>query len=146
MKLSQASQAIIAESIKTALYSFQQAEENVVTDIYLQPCQSNNKLVIYDDEDNTISSAIVNEFETIEEDDFYAVMSKNLTAILNQLNEEQALDTKILKPFNFVLVDANKESISDLFIVDDDTIIIDNELLKGLDEELDEFITKLLEE
>ena len=146
MKLSQASQAIIAESIKTALYSFQQAEENVVTDIYLQPCQSNNKLVIYDDEDNTISSAIVNELDTIEEDDFYAVMSKNLTAILNQLNEEQALDTKILKPFNFVLVDANKESISDLFIVDDDTIIIDNELLKGLDEELDEFITKLLEE
>ena len=103
-------------------------------------------MVIYDDEDNTISSAIVNEFETIEEDDFYAVMSKNLTAILNHLNEEQALDTKILKPFNFVLVDANKESISDLFIVDDDTIIIDNELLKGLDEELDEFITKLLEE
>lgn len=146
MKLSQASQAIIAESIKTALYSFQQAEEKVITDIYLQPNQSNNKLIIYDDEDNILSSAIVNEFETIEEDDFYAVVTKNLTAIINQLNEEQELDAKILKPFNFVLVDANKESVSDLFIVDDDTIILDNELLKGLDEELNDFITKLLEE
>ena len=52
----------------------------------------------------------------------------------------------ILKPFSLVLIDEDKETISDLYLVDDDTLIFDDELLKGLDEELDEFLKKLLSE
>ena len=52
----------------------------------------------------------------------------------------------ILKPYSFVLVDDDKETLSDLYLVDDETVILDGELLKGLDEELDDFLKKLLEE
>ena len=52
----------------------------------------------------------------------------------------------ILKPYTFVLVDDEKETVSDLYLVDDDAMIVDGELLKGLDEDLDAFLKKLLEE
>ena len=51
----------------------------------------------------------------------------------------------ILKPYSFVLVDEDKETISDLLLVDDDTLLVNDELLKGLDKELDDFLKNLLE-
>ena len=51
----------------------------------------------------------------------------------------------ILKPYSFVLVDDEKETITELLLIDDDTLLVDDELLKGLDKELDEFLKELLE-
>ena len=50
-----------------------------------------------------------------------------------------------MKPFSFVLVDDDKETIAELLLLDDDTLLINEELLKGLDEELDAFLKDLLE-
>ena len=51
-----------------------------------------------------------------------------------------------MKPYSFVLVDDDKETVSELLLVDDeDTMLLDDELLKGLDEELDAFLKDLLE-
>lgn len=45
-----------------------------------------------------------------------------------------------------MLVDEEKETISELLLIDDeDTLLLDDELLKGLDEELDAFLKDLLE-
>ena len=51
----------------------------------------------------------------------------------------------ILKPYSFVLVDDEKETVAELLLVDDDTLLVNDELLKGLDEELDSFLKELLE-
>ena len=51
----------------------------------------------------------------------------------------------ILKPYSFVLVDEEKETVAELLLVDDDTLLVNDELLKGLDEELDSFLKELLE-
>ena len=52
-----------------------------------------------------------------------------------------------MKPFSFVLVDDEKETVAELLLIDDeDTLLLSDELLKGLDEELDDFLKKLLEE
>ena len=51
----------------------------------------------------------------------------------------------ILKPFSFVLVDDDRETIAELLLMDDDTLLVNEELLKGLDEELDSFLKELLE-
>ena len=62
------------------------------------------------------------------------------------LNAEGDFDkVTILKPYSFVLVDEEKETIAELLLVDDDTILVNDELLKGLDKELDEFLKELLE-
>ena len=52
----------------------------------------------------------------------------------------------LLKPYSFVLVDEEKETVSELLIVDEeDTLLLSEDLLKGLDEELDAFLKELLE-
>ena len=66
----------------------------------------------------------------------------------HSLQNEDAGDfdkVTILKPYSFVLVDEEKETIAELLLVDDDTILVNDELLKGLDKELDEFLKELLE-
>ena len=52
----------------------------------------------------------------------------------------------ILKPFSFVLENDDKESVEELYLVDDEMVIIDPDLMEGLDKELDAFLEKLLKE
>ena len=69
-----------------------------------------------------------------------------LSSLLNQMNNEGCFDKlNILKPYSFVLVDEDKETIAELLLMDDDTLLVNDELLKGLDEELDTFLKDLLE-
>ena len=44
------------------------------------------------------------------------------------------------------MVDEDRETVAELLLVDDeDTLLLNDELLKGLDEELDAFLKDLLE-
>jgi hypothetical protein len=52
----------------------------------------------------------------------------------------------LLKPFSFVLEDDEKESIAELFLADDELVIINPDLMEGLDDDLDEFLEKLLKD
>ena len=52
----------------------------------------------------------------------------------------------ILKPFSFVLENDEHESIAELYIADDDTIIISGELMDGLDKDLNAFFEQLMKE
>ena len=51
-----------------------------------------------------------------------------------------------MKPYSFVLIDEEKETVAELLMVDDlETMFLNDNLLKGLDEELDAFLKDLLE-
>ena len=52
----------------------------------------------------------------------------------------------IIKPFSFVLEDDDKETVAELYLVDDETVIIDPDLMEGLDEDLNDFLDKLLKD
>jgi hypothetical protein len=52
----------------------------------------------------------------------------------------------ILKPYSFVLEDDDHEHLAELYLVDDDTAIIDQELMAGLDKDLDNFLEDLLKD
>lgn len=83
---------------------------------------------------------------TYEGDDFYENVERILSSLLcNMKNEEKFDKLTILKPFSFVLVDDDRETIAELLLMDDDTLLVNEELLKGLDEELDSFLKELLE-
>ena len=96
--------------------------------------------------DNIVAGfdSIFSGFSSIDEDFYEEIIPILRLCIQNMKNELEKLP--ILKPYSFVLIDEDKETISDLYLVDDDTLIFDDELLKGLDEELDEFLKKLLSE
>lgn len=52
----------------------------------------------------------------------------------------------MLRPYTFVLIDEDKETIADLYVVDDDTIVLSGQFLEGLQEDLDAFWEELEKE
>jgi hypothetical protein len=148
MKLNQQSQSAIETAIRSALESFagNDGQQAFVTDIHIQPSAATGELCIYDDDDKELAECIVEQWTAYEGGDFYAEAERQLRSILHKLRDEEVLDKmNILKPYSFVLVDEEKESVAELLIIDDDTLLVDNELLKGLDQELDDFLKELLE-
>ena len=148
MKLSERSRASIVSALKTALCRYaSEGDETVVTDIHLQPNSESGELIIFDDDDQELSRTIINEWVEYERDDFYTVVEPILRAEVEALKESGKLEKLcLMKPYSFVLVDEDKETVAELLLVDeDDTLLLNDELLKGLDEELDAFLKDLLE-
>ena len=147
MELNQQSLSAIESAIKNAITPFVQGcAQPAVTDIHLQPNQNSGELYIFDDEDRELANTVVNQWIDNDSDDFIYEVERQLRTILSKMKEEGVFNKlTILMPYSFVLVDEEKETISDLLLMDDDTMFIDDELLKGLDEELDSFIEDLLE-
>lgn len=148
MKMSEQSRASIVSALKTALCRYtSEGDETVVTDIHLQPNLESGELIIFDDDDQELSRTIINEWVEYESDDFYTVVEPILRAEVEALKESGKLEKLcLMKPYSFVLVDEDKETVAELLLVDeDDTLLLNDELLKGLDEELDAFLKDLLE-
>ena len=133
MKLSQQSQAIIESAIQKAINKYTcGCEQTIVTDIHIQPNQNSGELFIYDDEDEELSSVTIDEWTAYEGDDFYEDAERIFRTVLCRMKENGSFDKlTILKPYSFVLVDEDKETISELLLVDDDTLLVNDELLKG---------------
>lgn len=148
MKMSEQSRASIVSALKTALCRYtSEGDETLVTDIHLQPNSESGELIIFDDDDQELSRTIINEWVEYESDDFYTVVEPILRAEVEALKESGKLEKLcLMKPYSFVLVDEDKETVAELLLVDeDDTLLLNDELLKGLDEELDAFLKDLLE-
>ena len=148
MKMSEQSRASIVSALKTALCRYtSEGDETVVTDIHLQPNSESGELIIFDDDDQELSRTIINEWVEYESDDFYTVVEPILRAEVEALKESGKLEKLcLMKPYSFVLVDEDKETVAELLLVDeDDTLLLNDELLKGLDEELAAFLKDLLE-
>ena len=149
MKLSTQSHNFMVYAIQKALEDYSSnVEGNRVTDLYLQPDCHSGRLVLFDDEEVELASVIVNEWVDANPEDFYMDVELSLKKVLNRLREMGVLEgLKVLKPYSFVLVDKEKETIADLLLVDDEeTLFLNDELLKGLDDELNAFLKDLLEE
>ena len=130
MKLSQSSLALLEDTLKKAIGK------------YTCGCEQ----TIFDDEDEELANTSIEEWMTYEGDDFYENVERILSSLLCNMKNEGKFDKlTILKPFSFVLVDDDKETIAELLLMDDDTLLVNEELLKGLDEELDSFLKELLE-
>ena len=118
-------------------------EATQMTDIHLRVTQESGELMAFDDDDNELDRCVVEQWIDNKDDDFY----EQITPILRRCLEKQKQiieNMSILKPYSFVLEDDDKESIAELYVVDDDMVIIDPDLMEGLDKDLDDFLDKLL--
>lgn len=147
MKLSQQSLSIIESAIRKAVGRYVcGCEQTAVTDIHLQPDQTSGQLNIFNDDDEELANVMVEEWTTYDSDDFLESVQPPLRNILSKMKDAGDFDKlSILKPYSFVLVDEDKETVAELLLTDDDTMLVDDELLKGLDKELDDFLKDLLE-
>ena len=147
MKLNKTLYASIAPVIQDALKKYASSENKGVTDIYLQPNLQSGELSVFDDDDELLASAVIQEWENANPEEFQSGCELSLKKVLNQLSSEGAFASlPIMKPYSFVMVDADKETLAELLIVDEEeTLFLNGELLQGLDDELNAFLKDLLE-
>ena len=148
MNLSPQSIATVQAFLANALgkYAVKEAAP-VITDIYLQPQLTTGALVVLNDDDEVLAKTVVQEWVNPVYEDFYEGAEADLRKVLADIQQAGELDKLcLLKPYSFVLVDEDKETLADLLLVDDaETLFLSDELLKGLDEELNTFLKDLLE-
>ena len=118
-------------------------EATMLSDIHFRVSQDTGEVTILDDDDRELTRCVVEEWIDNKDDDFYEQIVPVLRRCLDK--QKQVIENmSILKPYSFVLEDDDKESIAELFVVDDDVVIIDPDLMEGLDKDLDDFLDKLL--
>lgn len=120
-------------------------EVTLMTDIHIRVTQETGKLTVFNDDEEEITRCIVEQWINNTDDNFYEQITPVLRKSIEK-NKTIVEDMAILKPFSFVLEDDDKESVAELYLVDDETVIIDPDLMEGLDEDLDSFLDKLLKD
>ena len=129
MKATEQTQQMLDRAIRKIADKFPASDEAaLLTDIHIRVTQETGEQWI----DN-------------KDDDFYqqvaAILHKTLERHRNMIE-----NMSILKPYSFVLEDDDKENQGELFVADDDTVIINPELMAGLDEDLDAFLKNLMKD
>lgn len=145
MKLSTSSATALQEALNKIATMYSGEEDQLVsTDFYLQPL-SEGKLLVFNDNDEEIVTTHIPEWSDYAVNTFYEKAAEDLNAAIEAVNAEGELERlAVWMPYSFVLVDEDRETITDLLFVDDDTLLVKKGLMAGLDEELNQFITNLL--
>lgn len=120
-------------------------ESSLLTDIHIRVTQETGELMAFDDDDNEITRCIVEQWIDNKDDDFYEAITPIIRKCIEK--QKQLVDgLGILKPYSFVLEDDEKESVAELYVVDDDLVIIDTDMMQDLDKDLDDFLKELLKD
>ena len=117
-------------------------EDAVLTDFYLLVRQESGELLVFDDDEHEITRCVVEEWIGNSSEDFYTAIQPVLQAALKRcapLLEEMS----VLRPCSFVLLDDAQQTVAELFLIDDDTMILGQDLMVGLSDDLDAFWQKL---
>ena len=146
MKATEQTLQQVERAIRKVTEKFPPSEEPILlTDIHIRVSQDTGELMAFDDDDNEITRCVVEQWIDNKDDDFYKNVASTLRSIFNK-RKEQIESMSILKPYSFVLEDDDRETIEDLYLVDDDTVILNEELMANLDKDLDEFLNHLLKD
>lgn len=120
-------------------------DNTMLTDIHVRVSQDSGELLAFDDEDNEITRCVVEQWIDNKDENFYDEVAKTLRDVMRK-NSETIDNLGILKPYSFVLEDDDKENLGELYLADDDTIIVGGDLMENLDSDLDSFLDDLLKE
>lgn len=144
MKTSEQTIQQIGRAIRKVADKFPASEDaSIFTDIHIRVNQDTGELVAFDDDDREITRVIIEQWINNQEDNFYNEVAKQLRKCIE--HEKNVIENlAIIRPYSFILEDDDKENIAELYVVDDDTVIIDPDLMEGLGKDLDDFLEKLL--
>lgn len=138
--------SVLYDSIKDAVTQFSTShKEEHLSDLYIYFNEEEMTLSFYDDVERLLHTITV---ETImdKEQAVYEELKNTLKLNFHKLEKEKYFDADyIFKPFAANLVDEHFMVLEELIFIDDETLKLDNDLLVGLDDELNDFLKKLME-
>ena len=144
MKATEQTQQQIERFVKKIAQKFPQSQEaSQLTDIHIRVTQESGEMMAFDDDENEITRCVVEQWIDNKDEDFY---DQVLLILRNQFKRQRKIidDFGILKPYSLVLENDDKESMGELYLADDDTVIVSGDLMEGLDKELDDFFNDLM--
>lgn len=119
-------------------------EDCIMTDLSIQVKSDTGELILFNDDDEIIATCVIAEWINDERDEFYKFVASDLKDFF-QKKDKELEELSILHPFSIVLIDEDKETVSEIFQIDDESIILDHEeLMAGLEDDLNQFIENLL--
>lgn len=146
MKATEQSLQQIERAIKKVADKFPPViDANLLTDIHLRANQETGELVAFDDDDKEITRSVVEQWINNTDDDFYDSITSTIRKCIEKVGDVVE-NMSIIKPYSFVLEDEDKEAVAELYVVDDDTVIIDPDMMQGLDKDLNSFLENLLKD
>lgn len=120
-------------------------EAEIMTDIHIRVSQDTGEIRAYNDDEEELDRCVVEEWINNPDENFYQEIISILRKCIEKL-KDTVEGMSILKPFSLVLEDDDKESVAELYLVDDETVIIDPDLMEGLEDDLNSFLENLLKE
>lgn len=146
MKATEQTTQQIERAIRKIAQKYPSNEEtSLLTDIHLRVTQESGEMVAFDDDDHEITRCVIEQWIDNKDENFYENVTQILRHTLKNLHD--CIDhLGIMKPYGFVLEDDDKETIAELYVADDDTVIIGGDLMENLDKDLDSFLDNLLKE
>ncbi|MBO4593463.1 MAG: hypothetical protein J5678_04655 [Bacteroidaceae bacterium] len=122
------------------------ADDPVMTDILMQVNTDSGQFTVFDDDDHEIYSAVVEEWIGNDSSEGIERMGATIKEFIAQ-HKSEIEGLALLKPYSFILVDEEKETIEELYTVDDQMVVLDSgTLMEGLDQDLDDFFANLMKE
>ncbi len=149
--MSDSSAAALEAAVRDALASYagDPEEREALTDFYIHIDPVTGTMEVTDDDDRVLGTASIPEWAGTQAkgEECERSYKRGLGRVLHRLRDEGALENvAIVRPYSFVLTDDRRETLAELMLVDDDILSCDEELMTGLDRELDEFLESLMKE
>ncbi|MBQ6203391.1 MAG: hypothetical protein IJK46_04795 [Prevotella sp.] len=144
MKATEQTQQQIERFVKKIAQKFPKSDEaSMLTDIHIRVFQDSGEMLAFDDDEAEITRCVVEQWIDNKDEDFY---DQVLLILRNQFKRHHKIidDFGILKPYSLVLENDDREHMGELYLADDDTIIVSGDLMEGLDKELDDFFNELM--
>lgn len=123
----------------------EESEASLLTDIHIRVSQDSGEMLAFDDDDVEITRCVVEQWIDCKDENFYDEIADCLSGLLRK-NAEIIDNLGLLKPYSFVLEDDDKQHLGELYLADDDTIILGGDLMQNLDQDLDGFLDELLKD
>lgn len=122
-------------------------EQRMFSDLFVQVDSESGEVLLFDDEEHLLEKTII--FDWVDspdgEEDFLKKVTPVLRAVFSILATKNIFDNpNFIKPFAVSLTNEDFLVLEELLFIDDDTLRLDDPLLKDLDAELDDFLAKLL--
>lgn len=123
----------------------EESEASLLTDIHIRVSQDSGEMLAFDDDDVEITRCVVEQWIDCKDENFYDEIADCLRGLLRK-NAEIIDNLGLLKPYSFVLEDDDKQHLGELYLADDDTIILGGDLMQNLDQDLYGFLDELLKD
>jgi hypothetical protein len=118
-----------------------------LSDLYVAVGFDDLTLSVYDDDEVLLVQGSVDEWAEFKEDSetFDERVADILQRTLRQREVADAIESlDVIRPFSVLLVDDEFEIKEELMRLDEDNLVLDDEFVKNLDRELDDFLDNLL--